>query len=206
MKVLKVMGAAAILTLSAAATEMTHFYVGAGLGFENASSHLYDESGQIAGMLEAGYDLTKHISLELRTATMLQSGDKLDHPYSYGGLFVKYRYQWKSKPEWQTYLFGGYSKNKITFPNEYNYNGVKNSETIQSGFAYGIGVSKKINDRYSFFLDYTHWIDDEVTIQNDIYGIKVNSFYFGVQYHIPKSNKVKNSILQSFLNYVEEQN
>jgi len=155
------------------------YYVGLGLSAGEVSSYYYGKDNIAALKLKAGYNISKYLAVELRIYRALKDGKQLGLDYSYG-LYLKPQYPINNKLS--VYALIGYAKTKISFDNEYEFNGIKNNYTTQKDISYGIGVDYKIAKHWSISADVTKLINKTTTKKEGKYASKVNTVSAGIVY------------------------
>ena len=181
MKIVKIIAMASLLAGGVNAANTKGFYIGAGLGMEDISSHDFvDEDPLFGGAIKMGYGLHKYFGVELRAERSLASGDKLEHPYSVG-IYAKPQLHLGKK--FTMYGLVGYGQNRLTFPDEVAFNGKVENETTANDISYGGGMEYRVTQRLSLFVEALQLVDDSVTQDGGEFAINEKGVYAGINYY-----------------------
>ena len=155
------------------------YYLGLGLGTGSVSTEFYDDDTVTDIRMIVGYDVYESLALEVRGSMAMGTGDKLTHNYSVG-IYLRPNYQ--VTPKVNVYALLGYGQTEVEFQNQVAFNGIINNKTRQNDFSYGAGLSYKIDNRQSFFIDAVSYIDKETTLSNGEFAINVKMLTVGISY------------------------
>lgn len=155
------------------------WYVGGSIGAAGVQSYYYGTDTVADIALKVGYELNQYFAVELMGSFGINDGKQLSHDYSYG-FYLKPQYPIAKRYKLHALL--GYARTKISFDNEFEYNGIRDNETVQNDFSYGIGVDYELSNTITFYLDAIRWIDKEETISILKYKANVDGIYLGISY------------------------